>query len=1496
MSDSINSESYWDRRFSVDWETFSGPDQSRFFSRVAANALPSWLVNQCSDHPLTIADWGCAQGDGTNELAKLLRTARVSGIDFSKVAIAQARLRYPSIDFICADWLMERQPAPARFDVVFSSNVIEHFHDPFGVLNVICQKARKAVLLAIPYRETNRHEEHFFTFLPENVPLTLSNGFRLAWAKVIDCASLPNTHWQGEQILLVYGDAAWLDGLGLHVSDCIVEHEDTEANNKKLSAQLSEKEHQLNLLQIANNQQLRELQAQIASAHLALSQSVSVSKAEIQEHAVRHSAERTKLQIELSDTRRALTAVERELAENYKRFSERERLLNDSLLAKEQENSDQVRLFAESETRALQALSQKEQEKKDLLLSHASREREFQLALKQKEQEKNDLMLSHAERERGFQLSLLKKDQEIVEQKQSRAEQVRLANLEASTQERSLSERLTKLQALADEWKSIAHQHQAQNSLILRSKYWRWTAPLRRIFGFPHHANTDTFRRIPTMTTASTPDATISMPAPTTKNSVTQVTTAADLLGLNGEKFLDHAYQLLLGRPPDSGGLRHYRDRLRKGVSKIDILSQVKKSKEAQAYDANVPGLNEALRRYRWGKLPFMGWLRYKDENPVYLLRAIEAQLAELDNKVAIHLRGNVANQTHSPSFPAKVDEAVSWGHRATPGIAPPPSNRDATLLPRDVATRIDQPTKSRLDLAAINPAFCGLTAKLVSVVLPVFNQADLLAESIDSVLAQTYQHFELIIVNDGSTDNIERVLERYNDKAKVHIYHQTNQKLPKALSNGFSLAKGEYWTWTSADNIMDPRMLEMLVAKLAANPNVGMVYADYHAIDDRGKILGDPKWRAHNRPNLASGEIHLPKSVETLNSIQDNFIGPCFMYRGFIGLCLGDYDTQLGIEDYDYWMRVNSFFRIEHLGVDNCLYKYRVHDNTLSANANEHRIFEKVQRLMLYEKERAQFYRQPINYFADDVGATWLMKYGVPRNTIMPMSAMSEEVKQGFCVAVIGITSLLSHIKDLRRSATPAAIIYDDTSADYTALSCLSEDSTIVLTNDELSASRSKMVSSCVVLDGTSRQSLNATEAFFKNKAYMRLTRRQEDLARTLPTSHDNLTNGRVLLQVDNFTQGGMENVVIDLAISLGKLGIDVALAILGKEGPAADKARAQGLTVTSFKSPPSPTHYQDYLRQSKVVLVNGHYSIFGAELCAAMEIPFVQTIHNSYVWLEPDQISNYRRADAFTSTYICVSATAARYADVALGLDRQKMRIVPNGIDPKVLNNSAFESDRKILRRRWQVDDNTPVFLNVASILTPKAQLPLVNALSLLVKSVPSAKLVILGGMSEPAYGRKVTKRISQLNLQDHVLLPGYDGDVAKYYHAADVFVLPSYWEGWSLSLAEARANGLPCVITDVGSSYEHYGSNNVEIVKPPFADITKLNYSTLGKFIYDRDEAFEQSLCKAMLAAAKLPRHKSGDDLIKRLDRENAYKTYAAVFSQALRQKKFAQSTRL
>ncbi len=244
----------------------------------------------------------------------------------------------------------------------------------------------------------------------------------------------------------------------------------------------------------------------------------------------------------------------------------------------------------------------------------------------------------------------------------------------------------------------------------------------------------------------------------------------------------------------------------------------------------------------------------------------------------------------------------------------------------------------------------------LVSIVLPVFNGESVLAESIESVLAQSYGNFELIVVNDGSTDKSLEIAERYAEKDnRIKIISQCNKKLPTALSVGFRKAKGEFLTWTSADNIMLPDCLKILVENLEKKPDTAMVFGNMRLINSKGKIKRGHFW--FEKP-FFSGNVSLPKSVESLNTFANNTIGAAFMYRKSAAFLLEDYSKyKTNLEDYDYWMRMNSLLRIEHIDEDKPLYLYRIHDESLTAHDKELGITKNRYKLMVLDDFRRDFY-----------------------------------------------------------------------------------------------------------------------------------------------------------------------------------------------------------------------------------------------------------------------------------------------------------------------------------------------------------------------------------------------------------------------------------------------------------------------------------------------------------------------------------------------------------
>lgn len=148
---------------------------------------------------MTVADIGCAEGDCTDFLARRYPSSKFTGIDFSVAGIKKAKQYYPDIDFIRADIRSFND----MFDVVYSSNTLEHFHDPFSMLSHLFKCAKKYVVLLIPFQERQRFEEHFYTF--EYRDFLLNNEeFSLVYSREYDCSKIENIFWGGKQLLVIY--------------------------------------------------------------------------------------------------------------------------------------------------------------------------------------------------------------------------------------------------------------------------------------------------------------------------------------------------------------------------------------------------------------------------------------------------------------------------------------------------------------------------------------------------------------------------------------------------------------------------------------------------------------------------------------------------------------------------------------------------------------------------------------------------------------------------------------------------------------------------------------------------------------------------------------------------------------------------------------------------------------------------------------------------------------------------------------------------------------------------------------------------------------------------------------------------------------------------------------------------------------------------------------------------------------------------------------------
>lgn len=207
------------------------------------------------------------------------------------------------------------------------------------------------------------------------------------------------------------------------------------------------------------------------------------------------------------------------------------------------------------------------------------------------------------------------------------------------------------------------------------------------------------------------------------------------------------------------------------------------------------------------------------------------------------------------------------------------------------------------------------MTAPKVSVVLPTYNGQRYLREALDGMLAQTLKDWELILVDDCSTDQTPEIARTYAaSDSRIRVIRNTvNLRLPASLNVGFAAANGDYFTWTSDDNIQNPDALRRLSDELDRYPTVGVVYSNMTLINDAGAVIG-------------VNRVREPWALTFENPVMASF-----MYRREVQSALGGYATdKFLVEDWDFWLRAAK--RFEFKRIDEDLYRYRYHDGALTA------------------------------------------------------------------------------------------------------------------------------------------------------------------------------------------------------------------------------------------------------------------------------------------------------------------------------------------------------------------------------------------------------------------------------------------------------------------------------------------------------------------------------------------------------------------------------------
>lgn len=205
-----------------------------------------------------------------------------------------------------------------------------------------------------------------------------------------------------------------------------------------------------------------------------------------------------------------------------------------------------------------------------------------------------------------------------------------------------------------------------------------------------------------------------------------------------------------------------------------------------------------------------------------------------------------------------------------------------------------------------------------ISVIMSVYNGAPFVCDALESVLRQTFEDLEFIIIDDGSTDGTAQFLDRVADPRVRLLRHAQTKGLTTSLNEGLRLARGQYIARQDADDISAPERLERQVAFLELHPSVGLAGVTPVFVDAAGRERGIwPVFTDNERL-----QIHLPRS--------NGFCHGSVMFRRSCIEVVGTYDeTFMLAQDMDLWLRIAELFDVANLPEP--LYYHRVHDGRLS-------------------------------------------------------------------------------------------------------------------------------------------------------------------------------------------------------------------------------------------------------------------------------------------------------------------------------------------------------------------------------------------------------------------------------------------------------------------------------------------------------------------------------------------------------------------------------------
>jgi len=210
------------------------------------------------------------------------------------------------------------------------------------------------------------------------------------------------------------------------------------------------------------------------------------------------------------------------------------------------------------------------------------------------------------------------------------------------------------------------------------------------------------------------------------------------------------------------------------------------------------------------------------------------------------------------------------------------------------------------------------MESELVSVAVPAYNAAPYLKQALESIFSQTYRNFEIIVVDDGSTDDTPLIARQFGDA--IRYIRQSNRGLSAARNTAIKNALGKIIALLDSDDLWETQFLEKMIYQLNLNPKAAGVYCGFQYINSKGDVVGSPSLKTVP-----------PELFHTTMVDEGNWLAPCgVVFRKRLAEEVGLFDESLrALEDTDLWIRLSEHWPF--IGLQEALVKYRRHEGNMS-------------------------------------------------------------------------------------------------------------------------------------------------------------------------------------------------------------------------------------------------------------------------------------------------------------------------------------------------------------------------------------------------------------------------------------------------------------------------------------------------------------------------------------------------------------------------------------